>query len=59
MTRLASGLLLVTVLLAAALVAGCGQKGPLFLPDGHGSGVTGPSTAPTPRAQDEPERPVR
>ena len=32
MTKFATGLLIAT-LAAAALLAGCGQKGPLYLPD--------------------------
>jgi predicted small lipoprotein YifL len=33
---------------AAALVAGCGQKGPLYLPDKHAAAVTQPAPAATP-----------
>jgi len=41
---------------AAWLVAGCGQKGPLYLPDKNTRAVTTPSAQPTP-AQPAPAAP--
>ena len=41
---------------AAWLVAGCGQKGPLYLPDKNARAATTPSAQPTP-AQPAPAAP--
>lgn len=35
-----------TVALAVALLTGCGQKGPLYLPEGTGEVVTRPTQTP-------------
>jgi polar amino acid transport system substrate-binding protein len=41
-------------LLAVALLGGCGQKGPLYLPDKGGAVVTPPPAAPAPGATPAP-----
>jgi len=41
-----------TALLAAALLAGCGQTGSLYLPDRNAEPVTAPDTAPADRSED-------
>jgi len=37
-----------------ALLAGCGQKGPLYLPEKKPAAVTAPATAPPPASQPQP-----
>jgi predicted small lipoprotein YifL len=39
------------LLAAAAALGGCGQKGPLYLPDSAGSVVTRPTQTPAPAAE--------
>lgn len=41
---------LIVPLAALALLGGCGQKGPLYLPDSAGSVVTRPTQTPAPGA---------
>jgi len=40
---------------AAALLAACGQKGPLYLPDENGTVVTRPGTQPAPSQKPDSE----
>lgn len=54
MERLARGA--ASLLVGAAIVAGCGQKGPLYLPDQPGSVITRPAPgAEPPEAEPEVE----
>jgi predicted small lipoprotein YifL len=41
-----------------ALLAGCGQKGALYLPDQKPAAVTTPATAPTPAPASQPAAPA-
>jgi predicted small lipoprotein YifL len=45
--------------LVALLIAGCGQKGALYLPDKKGAAVTGaPAAAAPPAATPQPKKPT-
>jgi predicted small lipoprotein YifL len=46
----------VVLMVAAAVLAGCGQKGPLYLPDKGGVVVTRPGGGQAPQQTDEEQK---
>jgi predicted small lipoprotein YifL len=47
----------VNAALAVLLLGGCGQKGPLYLPDETGEVITRPTQTPSPPPAEEPPPP--